>query len=59
MPQSFDREERAERWRALAVEAATTARQARDPESKRLLAFIAEAYDRLAQRARGQQYHSG
>lgn len=55
MPQDVDRDERAERWRALAAEAAAAARETKDPESKRLLAFIAEAYDRLAQRARGQQ----
>jgi len=41
----------AERWRTLAIEAVTVAHEMSDPESKRALLFIAEAYNRLAERA--------
>jgi hypothetical protein len=58
MSQDADRVDRAECWRALAAEAAAAAQETRDPEPKRLLMFIAAAYDRLAQRARGPQNRS-
>lgn len=41
----------AERWRALAVEARDVAEQMTDPEAKRVMLFIAEAYERIAARA--------
>ena len=41
----------AERWRTLAMEAIAIADEMTDPESKRVLLFIAEAYKRLAERA--------
>jgi hypothetical protein len=41
----------AERWRTLAEEAITAAREMTEPESRRLMLFIADAYTRLAERA--------
>ena len=52
MPPNFDD---AQRWRALAEEAITSARQMAEPEPKRLMLFIADAYKRLAERARARK----
>lgn len=41
----------AERWRTLAIEAVAVAQEMSDPESKRVLLFIADTYKRLAERA--------
>jgi hypothetical protein len=41
----------AERWQALAVETFAAAQTMADPESKQVLLLIAEAYERLAERA--------
>jgi hypothetical protein len=41
----------AERWRTLAVETFAAAQAMADPESKQVLLLIAEAYERLAERA--------
>ena len=41
----------AARWRALALEARTTAEQITDPEARVLILSIAQAYERLARRA--------
>ena len=43
------------RWRRLAREAVAAAREMRDPECKRALFFIAEVYNRLADRARSRK----
>jgi hypothetical protein len=40
-----------ERWRTRAAEARATADEMSDPEAKRTLLNIAEAYERLARRA--------
>ena len=47
MPADFDD---AERWRILAEEAITSARGITEPDSRRLMLFIADAYMRLAER---------
>ena len=41
----------AERWRMLAVETFAAAQAMADPEAKQVLLLIAEAYERLAERA--------
>jgi len=48
MPSDLDR---AERWRALAAEALEVAKELTDPAANRIMIAIAEAYQRLAQRA--------
>ena len=48
MPVAFDD---IERWRTLADEAIAAARKVSEPESRRLMLFIADAYQRLAERA--------
>ena len=48
MPTASDN---AERWRTLAREAVAAASEMRDPECKRALFFIAEVYNRVADRA--------
>jgi hypothetical protein len=45
-------EEDAERWRALAEEAWAAANEVTDPEARRVLVFIATAYERLAERGK-------
>ena len=45
----------ADRWRRLAREAVAAASEMRDPECKRALFFIAEVYNRLADRARSRK----
>jgi hypothetical protein len=47
MPTKLD----AEYWRTLARETFATAQAMADPESKKVLLRIAEAYERLAERA--------
>lgn len=41
----------ADHWLTLAAEARVAAQKLSDPEAKRVLLFIADAYKRLAQRA--------
>jgi hypothetical protein len=45
----------ADRWRRLAREAVAAAHEMRDPKCKRALFFIAEVYNRLADRARSRK----
>ena len=45
----------ADRWRRLAREAVAAASEIRDPECKRALFFIAEVYNRLADRAQSRK----
>jgi hypothetical protein len=52
MPADFDD---AERWRTLAEEAITSARRIIEPDSRRLMLFIADAYKRLAERAQSRK----
>jgi hypothetical protein len=52
MPPDFDD---AERWHTLAEEAINSARQVAEPESRRLMLFIADAYKRLAERAQARK----
>jgi hypothetical protein len=51
MPAPADRDD-TERWKSLAKEASIMAQEIVDPNAKRVLLFIAEAYCRLAERAR-------
>ncbi len=44
------REDDTARWRALAEEAWAAANEMTDPEARRVLKFIAAAYERLAER---------
>jgi hypothetical protein len=41
----------ASRWRALAADARRVAAEMTDPEARRTMLWIAEAYERLARRA--------
>jgi hypothetical protein len=52
MPADFDD---AERWRALAEEAFAAARELFDPDTRRIMLFIADAYKRLAERTQAQR----
>jgi len=56
MPPDFDD---AERWQTLAEEAINCARQMVEPESRRLMLFIADAYKRLAERAQARKNPKG
>ena len=52
MPADFDD---AERWRALAEEAFAAARELFDPDTRRIMLFIGDAYKRLAERTQAQR----